>query len=112
MNVLGVGMGELVFVLLIIVLVMGPERMPQMARQWGKMSRIVQSFARNWQTIKQDVARQMALEDTDLTLPRAPASPPSFPPAEEQNTIAPPAAPAVETLEAGPAPADEVTHGG
>ena len=112
MNVLGVGMGELLFVLLIIVLVMGPERMPQMARQWGRMSRMVQHFARNWQAIKQDIVRQMELEDLDPTPPRPPAQPPSPPPSEEQNTIAPPAAPAIDSVQDSLAPADEVTHGG
>lgn len=46
MNVLGIGTGELLLILLIVLLVMGPERLPQLARQWGKMVRVLSHFAR------------------------------------------------------------------
>lgn len=46
MNVLGIGTGELLLILLIVLLVMGPERLPQLARQWGKMVRVLSCFTR------------------------------------------------------------------
>ena len=94
MNVLGIGTGELLLILLIILLVMGPERLPQLARQWGKMVRVLSRFTRTWHEISAEINRQMNLEDLTSASPKPkPTSPPpsSAPePDESNNIIAPP----------------------
>ena len=94
MNVLGIGTGELLLILLIILMVMGPERLPQLARQWGKMVRVLSRFTRTWHEISAEINRQMNLEDLASASPKPkPTSPPtpSAPePDESSNIIAPP----------------------
>ena len=70
MNVLGIGTGELLLILLIILLVMGPERLPQLARQWGKMVRVLSRFTRTWHEISAEINRQMNLEDLASASPK------------------------------------------
>lgn len=94
MNVLGIGTGELLLILLIVLLVMGPERLPQLARQWGKMVRVLSRFTRTWHEISAEINRQMNLEDLASASPKPkPTSPPTPPvsePDESNNIIAPP----------------------
>lgn len=94
MNVLGIGTGELLLILLIILMVMGPERLPQLARQWGKMVRVLSRFTRTWHEISAEINRQMNLEDLASASPKPkPTSPPTPPvsePDESNNIIAPP----------------------
>jgi Tat protein translocase TatB subunit len=98
MNFLGIGTGELLLILLIVLLVMGPERLPQLIRQWAKVVKTLSQFTRTWQQFNAELNRQLNLEDMASNPPRpAPkperSSPPSPPPAEPQpadNTIAPP----------------------
>ena len=92
MNVLGIGTGELLLILLIVLLVMGPERLPQLARQWGKMVRVLSRFTRTWHEISAEITRQMNLEDIAGTTPKPkPVPTPSTPePDESSNIIAPP----------------------
>ena len=92
MNVLGIGTGELLLILLIVLLVMGPERLPQLARQWGKMVRVLSRFTRTWHEISAEITRQMNLEDIADAPPKPkPVPTPSAPePDESSNTIAPP----------------------
>jgi Tat protein translocase TatB subunit len=98
MNFLGIGTGELLLILLIVLLVMGPERLPQLIRQWAKVVKTLSQFTRTWQQFNAELNRQLNLEDMASNPPRpAPkperSSPPSPPAAEPQpadNTIAPP----------------------
>lgn len=94
MNVLGIGTGELLLILLIILLVMGPERLPQLARQWGKMVRVLSRFTRTWHEISAEINRQMNLEDLASASPKpkptSPPTPPAPDPDESNNIIAPP----------------------
>lgn len=94
MNVFGIGTGELLLILLIILLVMGPERLPQLARQWGKVVRVLSRFTRTWHEISTEINRQMNLEDLTSASPKPkPASPSASPapvPDESNNIIAPP----------------------
>jgi sec-independent protein translocase protein TatB len=94
MNVLGIGTGELLLILLIILLVMGPERLPQLARQWGKMVRVLSRFTRTWHEISAEINRQMNLEDlagaSPKPKPTSPPTPPAPEPDESNNIIAPP----------------------
>jgi Tat protein translocase TatB subunit len=98
MNFLGIGTGELLLILLIVLLVMGPERLPQLIRQWARVVKTLSQFTRTWQQFNAELNRQLNLEDMASNPPRpAPkperSSPPSPPAAEPQpanNTIAPP----------------------
>lgn len=94
MNVLGIGTGELLLILLIVLLVMGPERLPQLARQWGKMVRVLSRFTRTWHEISAEINRQMNLEDLASASPKpkptSPPTPPAPEPDESSNIIAPP----------------------
>jgi sec-independent protein translocase protein TatB len=92
MNVFGIGTGELLLILVIVLLVMGPERIPQLARQWGKFVRTLNQFTRTWRDISAEINRQINLEEMASASPKskpAPA-PPSAPLDEPNNTIAPP----------------------
>jgi sec-independent protein translocase protein TatB len=92
MNVFGIGTGELLLILVIVLLVMGPERIPQLARQWGKLARTLNQFTRTWREISAEINRQINLEEMASASPKpkpAPA-PPSAPVGEPNNTIAPP----------------------
>jgi Tat protein translocase TatB subunit len=96
MNFLGIGTGELLLILLIVLLVMGPERLPQLIRQWAKVVKTLSQFTRTWQQFNAELNRQLTLEDRASNPPRPTPKPeraptPSPPGAEpEDNTIAPP----------------------
>jgi sec-independent protein translocase protein TatB len=98
MNFLGIGTGELLLILLIVLLVMGPERLPQLIRQWAKVVKTLSQFTRTWQQFNAELNRQLTLEDLAGNPPRpipksAPVPTPSPPETESEptdNTIAPP----------------------
>lgn len=94
MNFLGIGTGELLLVLLIVVLVMGPERLPELIRQWAKVAKTLSQFTRTWRQFNAELNRQLNLDDLIDDRPRPPRSKPapsqaaSLAPAD--NSIAPP----------------------
>lgn len=94
MNFLGIGTGELLLILLIVLLVMGPERLPQLIREWAKVVRTLSQFTRTWQQFNAEMNRQLNLEELvdGRPRPRAKAAPPSpsAPPGPADNVIAPP----------------------
>jgi Tat protein translocase TatB subunit len=98
MNFLGIGTGELLLILLIVLLVMGPERLPQLIRQWAKVVKTLSQFTRTWQQFNAELNRQLTLEDRASNPPRpapkpersSPPSPPAAEPEITDNTIAPP----------------------
>lgn len=118
MNLFGVGSGELIFILVIALLVMGPERLPQVARQWAKATKTISRFTRAWQQMNTEISRELALEEQRVARP-APAEPSPDP----EPSIAPPeliAAPATGEAnaaaalppigeEAAPSPRPEAT---
>ena len=55
MEILGIGPGEFVFILIILLVVVGPERLPDLARQAGKL--LVRG--RNWLQSSPDAAMVM-----------------------------------------------------
>ncbi|MEA3336452.1 MAG: twin-arginine translocase TatA/TatE family subunit [Chloroflexota bacterium] len=63
MNLFGVGTGELLFILLIALLVLGPERLPQIARYWAKLSRSLRYYSEIWQNVNAEIERQLKLEE-------------------------------------------------
>lgn len=72
MNILGIGVGELILILLITLLVVGPERLPDLARQTGRM--LVR--LRNWfrgspdaalvLRMRQEIEQELALLRNEL----------------------------------------------
>jgi sec-independent protein translocase protein TatB len=94
MNVLGIGTGELLLILLIILLVVGPERLPQLVRQWAKIVKTLSQFTRTWQQFNAELNRQLTLEEMAGQQPRPvpkPAPTPAQPaPEPDEHTIAPP----------------------
>lgn len=95
MNFLGIGTGELLLVLLIIVLVMGPERLPELIRQWAKVAKTLSQFTRTWRQFNAELNRQLNLDDLVDDRPRPPRPKPAPPPgaaapALQDNSIAPP----------------------
>lgn len=120
MNFLGIGTGELLLILLIILLVMGPERLPQLIRQWAKIVKTLSQFTRTWQQFNAELNRQLNLEEMANQPPRPPAKPSPAPPpvASElaENSIAPPelaqldASDAPQPAAAEPSLEDEAGH--
>jgi len=94
MNFLGVGTGELLLILLIILLVMGPERLPQLIRQWAKIVKTLSQFTRTWQQFNAELNRQLTMEEREGQPAQSVArpAPPPAPSAAEtgDHTIAPP----------------------
>ena len=95
----GVGSGEIILILLIILIVMGPERLPQIARIWGQALRFISKFSNTWNQMNTQLMRQIdeqAKPVTDALLldeepqPKPPISDPSTDPDPDTNTIAPP----------------------
>jgi Tat protein translocase TatB subunit len=89
MNVLGIGTGELLLILLIILLVVGPERLPQLVRQWAKIVKTLSQFTRTWQQFNAELNRQLTLEEMAGQQPRPAAKPaptPAQPPQSLTNT--------------------------
>ncbi len=55
----GLGTGELLFILLLVLLIYGPDRVPEMARKLGKAAREVRSMGENVRTaIDREVAKR------------------------------------------------------
>ena len=112
----GMGMGELLLILVVALLVVGPDKLPNAARAIGKGIRDFRKHTQDLQnTLEQDeklgeAVRELksALRDDPvraanrLTTPRPPPTPPATPP------VAPGAAPALAEGEAPP-PALTVT---
>jgi sec-independent protein translocase protein TatB len=62
MEILNIGFGELVVILIIALLVFGPERLPEIARQVGRVMRQVRSMS-------DDVQRAIMSETSVITKP-------------------------------------------
>lgn len=116
----GVGSGEIILVLLIILLVMGPDRLPQIVRIWGKISRFVSKFSNTWTQMNVQMMRQLdeeakpvqdalRMEKVAPPAPPAQATPPD--PDLAANTIAPPEfAEQSEVISQSPAPEAETAE--
>ncbi|MEZ4768742.1 MAG: twin-arginine translocase TatA/TatE family subunit [Caldilineales bacterium] len=97
----GVGSGEIILILLIILIVMGPERLPQIARIWGQALRYIRQFSNTWNQMNTQLMRQIdeeakpvtdALRPQDEPQPKQPVVDASADsgPEPDANTIAPP----------------------
>jgi len=106
-----IGMGEIGLIAVVGLLVLGPERLPRVARTAGALLR----KARNsWQSVRSDIERELAAEDLKRTMREtAAAADPTadlrratapLPDIEPRPAIAPPAP------EPGATPGNDVSH--
>ncbi len=61
----GIGFGELVVIAFLAVLVFGPDRLPELAKQAGQMARKLRSFANN---TRDELRSELGPEFADLEL--------------------------------------------
>src|SRR5882724_1943955 len=110
----GLGMGEIMLILVVALLVLGPQKLPDAAKQIGKAIRELHRHTQNLQeTIEQDehiggTMRELknALNEPILTSrPRSPATPPIEAPVTPPETVPVPAPEAVAAIGPVPAPA-------
>ena len=61
----GIGLGELVVIAFLAVLVFGPDKLPELARQAGQMARKLRSFANN---ARDELRSELGPDYADLEL--------------------------------------------
>lgn len=93
----GIGMPELVVILVIALIVLGPKRLPEVARTLGKA---MSEFRRQSSEIMDEFQAQTRLDDDTERRKRVKTPPP---PAVVASTPAPPATPAADAPPAEPA---------
>ena len=80
-----IGMGEIGLIAVVGLLVLGPERLPRVARTAGALLR----KARNsWQSVRTDIERELAAEDLKRTMRETAAA--ADPTADLRRATAPP----------------------
>ena len=112
----GIGTGELVMILIIAMLVVGPEKMVQLSKQFGQL---VAKFRQQTESVTQEFREALTLEmddkDEGEAAPQLPSGteiqPASAPPAEAASpAVAESAAElAPAAVAAEPAPEDQIT---
>jgi sec-independent protein translocase protein TatB len=100
-----IGMGELGLIAVVGLLVLGPERLPRVARTAGALLR----KARNsWHSVRSDIERELAAEDLKRTMRETAAA--ADPTADLRRATAPP--PFVNTPTPTIAPAEPAATSG
>ena len=104
-----IGMGELGLIAVVGLLVLGPERLPRVARTAGALLR----KARNsWHSVRADNEREQAAEDLKRTMRETAAA--ADPTADLRRATSPPphaeARPAIAPAEPGATPGNDVSH--
>jgi sec-independent protein translocase protein TatB len=102
-------MGEIGLIAVVGLLVLGPERLPRVARTAGALLR----KARNsWQSVRSDIERELAAEDLRRTMRETAAA--ADPTADLRRATAPPpqidTRPATAPPEPGATPGNDVSH--
>jgi sec-independent protein translocase protein TatB len=105
-----IGMGEIGLIAVVGLLVLGPERLPRVARTAGALLR----KARNsWQSVRSDIERELAAEDLKRTMRETAAA--ADPTEDLRRATTPPPAhseprPAVAPVEPGATSGNDARH--
>ena len=104
-----IGMGEIGLIAVVGLLVLGPERLPRVARTAGALLR----KARNsWQSVRSDIERELAAEDLKRTMRETAAA--ADPTADLRRATAPlpqvDSRPAMASPEPGATAGNDVSH--
>jgi len=104
-----IGMGEIGLIAVVGLLVLGPERLPRVARTAGALLR----KARNsWQSVRTDIERELAAEDLKRTMRETAAA--ADPTADLRRATAPlpqiESQPETAPAEPAAAPGSDVSH--
>ena len=83
-----IGMGELGLIAIVGLLVLGPERLPRVARTTGILLR---KARQSWHSVRADIERELATEDLKQTLRQTAAA--ADPTRELRGAVNPPAQP-------------------
>jgi sec-independent protein translocase protein TatB len=109
-----IGLWELVLIMVIALIVLGPERLPEVARTVGRWVGKARGMVR---TVKAEIDRELAAEELQRVLSKQAASVDPFEMIEKAATPAPtstptptPAAAAPAQEQTQPTAADSVTH--
>ena len=95
-----IGMGEIGLIALVGLLVLGPERLPRVARTTGALLR---KARQSWQSVRADIERELAAEDLKQTMRDAAAA--ADPTPDLRRAVEPVAAPLMAPPAGTPAPA-------
>src|SRR5215218_1420345 len=86
-----VGAGELVLILVVALIILGPQRLPELARGLGKFMR---EFRRQTDEVRGTLEREFYRMDQEIAREEPPAAPPrAAPPSQGVAVGAPPPAP-------------------
>ncbi len=86
MNFLGMGPGELMLIMVLALIVFGPQKLPEIGQGLGKA---IGEFRRATSQITDEINRELSLETPPKTeTPPTPAAPAPVPPAPVENPVA------------------------
>jgi sec-independent protein translocase protein TatB len=100
----GMGMGELLLILVVALLVVGPDKLPQAAKAIGKGIRDFRKTTQDLQdTIEKDEKLGEAVRELKSALHGTALRPPYRPPAPGSSPVPPPGPPVIDGVAGGPA---------